>query len=132
LGFQVSPSAPKYKENNMIKWLNEPEQHDYPAALSYLTLIFEDNIAKKYIDKLKNSKITFYKAKDIFRAASLPLLSKENYHVKHDLHKIQIEKALSPLLLIRYNGKVIIADGYHRLCAVYILDEDASIPCYII
>jgi len=26
-------------------------------------------------------------------------------------------------------GKVVIADGYHRLCAVYAGDEDASIPC---
>jgi hypothetical protein len=38
------------------------------------------------------------------------------------------------LLLVRdnANGKVIIADGYHRLCAVYSLDEDAVIPCKIV
>jgi len=29
------------------------------------------------------------------------------------------------------NGKVIIADGYHRLCAVYSYDENAVIPCKI-
>jgi hypothetical protein len=29
-------------------------------------------------------------------------------------------------------GKVIIADGYHRVCAVYRLDEDAIIPCKIV
>ena len=41
---------------------------------------------------------------------------------------------LSPLLLVRNspNGKVIIADGYHRLCAVYFTDEDALIPCKIV
>jgi hypothetical protein len=27
---------------------------------------------------------------------------------------------------------VIIADGYHRLCAVYSIDEDAVIPCKIV
>jgi hypothetical protein len=27
---------------------------------------------------------------------------------------------------------VIIADGYHRLCAVYSVDEDALIPCKIV
>jgi hypothetical protein len=41
---------------------------------------------------------------------------------------------LSPLLLYRgqRNGKLVIADGYHRLCAVYHFDEDAMIPCKII
>jgi hypothetical protein len=36
-------------------------------------------------------------------------------------------------LLIRDpgNGKAIIADGYHRLCAVYSYDENAVIPCKI-
>jgi hypothetical protein len=32
----------------------------------------------------------------------------------------------------RANGKVVIADGYHRLCAVYTFDEDAWIPCKIV
>jgi hypothetical protein len=32
---------------------------------------------------------------------------------------------------IKARGKVIIADGYHRLCAVYSYDEDAVIPCKI-
>ena len=30
------------------------------------------------------------------------------------------------------HGKVVIADGYHRLCAVYSYDEDAVIPCKIV
>jgi hypothetical protein len=38
------------------------------------------------------------------------------------------------LLLVRdeARGKVVIADGYHRLCAVYARDEDASIPCKLV
>jgi hypothetical protein len=32
----------------------------------------------------------------------------------------------------RDHGKPIIADGYHRLCAVYTFDEDAMIPCRIV
>jgi hypothetical protein len=41
---------------------------------------------------------------------------------------------MSPLLLVRdqANGKLTIADGYHRLCAVYGFDEDALIPCKIV
>ena len=30
------------------------------------------------------------------------------------------------------NGKLIIAAGYHWLCAVYKFDEDAMIPCKIV
>jgi hypothetical protein len=30
------------------------------------------------------------------------------------------------------SGKVVIADGYHRLCAIYSFDEDALIHCKII
>ena len=29
-------------------------------------------------------------------------------------------------------GKVVIADGYHRVCAVYTFDEDALIPCKLV
>jgi hypothetical protein len=33
---------------------------------------------------------------------------------------------------IKRTGKLIIADGYHRLCAVYKFDEDAMIPRKIV
>ena len=38
------------------------------------------------------------------------------------------------MLLLRdpQNGKVVIADGYHRLCAIYEFTEDALILCKII
>ena len=75
-----------------------------------------------------------FKAKDIFRASGLALLGISNTHVEKDRRKIGAGQALSPLLLVRdpTHGKVIIADGYHRLCAVYSYDEDAVIPCKIV
>ena len=75
-----------------------------------------------------------FKAKDIFRASGLSLLGVSNAHVEKDRKKIQEGKELSPLLLVRdaAHGKVVIADGYHRLCAVYSVDEDAQIPCKIV
>ena len=122
------------KAINKIKWLSEPEKQDYPAAASYLSLIFEEARVKVLISKLKKTSVITFKAKDIFRASSLSLLGISNTHVKKDLKKIKNGINLSPLLLMRNsaNGKVIIADGYHRLCAVYSLDEDALIPCKII
>ena len=116
-----------------IKWLSEPEEHNYPAALSYLSLLYDEQTATTYVNKLKRASISEFKAKDIFRASGLSLLGVSNAHVEKDRQKIQSGHELSPLLLIRdaVNGKVIIADGYHRLCAVYSYDEDAVIPCKI-
>ena len=75
-----------------------------------------------------------FKAKDIFRASQLSLLGVSNLHVEKDRKKINARKPLSPLLLVRdeQNGKVVIADGYHRLCAIYGYSEDAWIKCKIV
>jgi hypothetical protein len=115
------------------KWLKTPEEQDYPAALSYLSLLYDERTAHACVKKLKRAPMTEFKAKDIFRASRLRLLGASNSHVQKDRKRIQLGQSLSPLLLIRdsANGKVIIADGYHRLCAVYSYDEDAAIPCKI-
>jgi hypothetical protein len=116
-----------------IKWSNEPEEHDYPAALSYLCLLYDELTATNHVNDLKRASISWVQAKDIFRASGLSLLGISNAHVARDQQKIKSGHELSPLLLIRdsVNGKVIIADGYHRLCAVYSRDEDAVVPCKI-
>ena len=54
-----------------IKWLGEPEEHDYPAALSYLTLLYDEATATAYVDKLKHASVSEFMAKDIFRASGL-------------------------------------------------------------
>ena len=116
-----------------IKWLSEPEDHDYPAALSYLSLLYNKRTATAHVNRLKRASMSKFNAKDIFRASRLPLLGISNAHAKEDRKRIQSGAALSPLLLIRdsVNGKVIIADGYHRLCAAYSFNEDVDVPCKI-
>ncbi len=117
-----------------IKWLAKPEEHDYPAAYSYLSLMYDQRKAAVLVNKLRRASIVEFKAKDIFRASGLSLLGISNSHIEKDHQKIKTGRELSPLLLIRdsANGKVIIADGYHRLCAAYSFDEDAVIPCKIV
>jgi hypothetical protein len=117
-----------------IKWLDEPEEHDYPAADSYLRLIFDARTAAKYVQQLRRAPISEFKAKDLFRASGLSLLGVSNSHVEKDRKKILAGHKLSPLLMVRdrANAKVIIADGYHRMCSVYSFDEDALIPCKIV
>lgn len=116
-----------------IRWLGRPEEHNYPAALSYLSLVYDERAAAALVGKLRRARMSGFKAKDIFRASGLSLLGVSNSHLEKDRRKIKNGKALSPLLLVRdrENGKVVVADGYHRLCAVYSFDEDAVIPCKI-
>jgi len=85
-----------------VKWLGKPQKHDYPAAQSYLSLTLDPKVAKDLADRLERAEI--------------------------------LDEALSPLLLYRDNdlGSLIIADGYHRLCAVYTFGENAMIPCKIV
>jgi disulfide oxidoreductase YuzD len=116
-----------------VKWLSRPEDHDYPAALSYLSLIYDPTTVAGMVRRLKKAAMVEFKAKDIFRASALPLLGTVNSHVKRNQQKIMDGEKMTPLLLIRdpANGRLIIADGYHRMCAVYSFDEDAVIPCQI-
>jgi hypothetical protein len=117
-----------------IKWLSDPEEKDYPAAESYLSLIYDSQYAEGIVAKLRKQAIKKFKAKDIFRASGLSLLGVSNFHVEKDRKKIQDGKHISPILLVRdqKNSKVVIADGYHRMCAVYSFDEDELIPCKIV
>ncbi|MGZ4970643.1 MAG: hypothetical protein ACXV8O_18100 [Methylobacter sp.] len=117
-----------------IKWLPDVEEHDYPAAESYLSLIYSNDQVDDMIARFRAAAIVQFKAKDIFRASQLSLLGVSNLHVEKDRKKIRKGVSLSPLLVLRdeANGKAVIADGYHRLCAIYGFDEDALIPCKII
>ncbi len=122
------------KKISEIKWLNKPNKHDYPAAASYLNLIFSDEEVNLLVEQLKKAAVTEFKAKDIFRASRLSLLGISNYHVEKDRKKIEKGIKLSPILLVRdtQNKSVIIADGYHRMCAVYSYNEDILIKCKIV
>jgi hypothetical protein len=121
-------------EKTEIRWLDAPEEHDYPAAESYLNLICDAHTAAGLALQLRQAPVSEFHAKDIFRASGLSLLGVSNLHVEKNRRKILSGQALSPLLLVRdqSNGRVVIADGYHRMCSVYDFDEDAIIPCKIV
>ena len=110
------------------RWLDEPNEDDYAAAESFLTLIYDELRTGSFVKELKKAEVLQFKAKDIFRASGLPLLGKNNSHVKADQKRLVAGKKLSPLLLVRQasSGKVIIADGYHRLCAAYSFEASLS------
>ena len=122
------------KTNDLPRWLEEVEDQNFPAAEAYLALIYPPKRARKFVAALKAAQPVAFKAKDIFRASGLSLLGVSNYQVEKDRQRIRQGVALSPILLVRdeLNGRVVVADGYHRLCAVYGFNEEESIPCRIV
>jgi hypothetical protein len=117
-----------------ITWQSKPEKEDFPAAESYLGLLYGRKAVKTIVNEMRTAQTIWFKSKDIFRASGLSLLGISNTHVEKGRKKIEAGKPLSPILLVRdkRNGKVIIADGYHRMCAVYSYNEDELIPCMIV
>jgi hypothetical protein len=119
-----------------VNWLPKPEKHDFQAAEDYLSLLMPPRQAAGYRRKLAAAKddITHRKAKDILRASRLDLLGEDNKHVAADLRKAASGAALSPILLVRgaVAHPLIVADGYHRVCASYWIDENTDIPCVLV
>ena len=117
-------------------WTEVPDEHDYPAAENYLSLLAGHDVAHRLADLLRAAPIVHRKAKDLLRASSLPALDPSNVHVAKDLDKVKKGIPLSPVLLVRGElGRGIaltIADGYHRICASHYLNEDADIPCRLV
>jgi hypothetical protein len=116
-------------------WKDDPDEHDYPAALDYLTLLMPEPAAAAIVSELRAAPIAHRKAKDLVRSSRLPLLTAEDVEVAKDLKRVARGERLSPVLLVRGRADsgvpLIVADGYHRVCASYELSEDADIPCRI-
>jgi hypothetical protein len=112
-------------------WQDEPEAQDFPAAESYLSLLVGPAAAARLAKALRKEKtLQHYAAKDILRAAGLPLLDPDDSEVTADLNKVKAGKNLSPVLLV-HGIPLWVADGYHRVCASYHLDEKTPVPCRI-
>jgi hypothetical protein len=119
-----------------LRWKKRPEAEDYEGALNVLSLILPVAKCKKIVLAMRKAKTIERAAKDLLRASDLPLLPRDEPHVDNDLKKIQKGKPLAPVLLVRGNISrgipLIVADGYHRICAICYYDESAPIPCQMV
>ena len=114
-----------------VRWLDEPEEKDYAAAHSYLSLLVPVPVLDGLIEALKSAPKGSWRAKDILRAAHLPLLSgAKSAEVAEKLGHVKQGIALSPILLVVLREEIVlqIADGYHRTCAACLTDEDSLVP----
>jgi hypothetical protein len=115
------------------RWTVNPAPHDFEAAADYLSLLFDEATVRGVVRRLRTATITTKKAKDLLRASRLGVLALDDHELVRDLKKVKKGEQLSPVLLVRAglggDRTLTIADGYHRICASYHLDEDADIPC---
>lgn len=119
-----------------LVWKKRPESADYAAAAAYLALIFGTTRVKDVLKALRAAPVTESSAKDLLRASGLPLLPPDESSVKEDLKRVSKGKPLAPVLLLRGDMSrgipLIVADGYHRICAVCHYDEHAAVASQII
>ena len=117
-------------------WKSRPEEADYDAALSFLSLLLPAAIARRWVAKARRAPRIERVAKDLLRASNLPLLSVDEKHVAEDLKRIHKGKPLSPVIVIQgdltKSRPFIIADGYHRVCAACHADEDAPVAATLV
>ena len=64
-----------------LKWAEKGEAEDFNAGVKFLSLLYSDTKAKALVRSLRNSKLIEHAAKDLLRAAHLPLLPSDKSHV---------------------------------------------------
>ena len=118
-----------------LRWRSQPSGGDYAAAGAYLSLLLPEAEARKVVARLKRATTTGHKPKDIERASGIPLLPADDPEVQAEMKKSRKGKPLAPVLLVRGALRdarpMVIADGYHRICASYYVNQDAEVPCRI-
>lgn len=118
---------------DQVKWLPDASEDDYAAANAYLALIKPPDNVAKLVANLKTAKVEEYRATDLFRASRVELPAKDDRPCRREIKKIRSGELISPVLLVRdaAHSTVIIADGYHRVCAAFRIDPDVVLHCKI-
>jgi hypothetical protein len=119
-----------------VSWKKQPVEKDFAAATSFLSLVYPPARTHSLVSALRTARTVHHIAKDLLRASNLPLLAPDEPHVAADLKRMRKGKSLSPVLLVRGDMSkgvpLIVADGYHRICATCYYDEDAPIACRLV
>ncbi|MGA8726655.1 MAG: hypothetical protein WB565_16600 [Acidimicrobiales bacterium] len=120
----------KLSQNN---WTHTPAAEDFDAAVNYLSLLLPEDTVQRALQRLRHGPMVVRRAEDLLRASGLSELPSDNPTVAKQLKALKHGKLFSPVLCLRGDlhagADMVIADGYHRVCASYTLDEGADIPC---
>lgn len=127
------PKQPK-QQPRQVQWLEDAIDEDYGAAAHYLSLLEVQKNVDKAVAEMRSVAITKFKATDLLRAAQLTVPKADDRPTREQIKKIKNGEAISPVLLMRASAlkKVIIADGFHRVCAAYRIDPDVVLHCKLV
>src|ERR1019366_4036572 len=84
-----------------LSWSDAPAALDFPEAGSYLRLLALPDTVEALASMLSQAPTVTQAAKDILRAAGLPLLAVDDPEVAKDVKKVAKGEPLSPVLLVR-------------------------------
>ncbi len=108
----------------------------HALAVDYLNLVMSPESALAATLAFDAAPLEHHRANDLLRASGLALLSIDDPQVAKDIKAAKRGKKLAPVLLIRGQAAagrpLIIADGYHRICASCHIDTESQIPCRVV
>ena len=114
-----------------VKW-DQLSDDALKAGQQYLTLHVStvDTIGVK--DLWIKTDDTLYYPDDILRAAELKELPIAHPKVRAMMEHMERGHVLDHILLVRMHGRLIVARGYHLLCALRFFDRTAQARCRIV
>jgi hypothetical protein len=117
-----------------VIWLKEPAEDTYSSAGIFLQLMYKPKKVRRLVKKLREADMSEYAARDILRASATLMSWVDAFDWTRQQEAINTGKPISPILLVRQNdgGHLIVADGFHRMCALFAADQDIRVPCKII
>jgi hypothetical protein len=112
-----------------IKWLKKPQKKNYPAARRFLELTLGGKEARSLAVRLRRAKVREIAARDLLRASRTPMSEVRAFDWTSQNKDIKKGKRLSPILVVCGTGRraLLVADGFHRLCAVFAHNQDAVV-----
>lgn len=112
-----------------LKWSKKPKKKNYAAAKAYLDLQFGRKRASAITTRLKRASVKKCAARDILRASHTPMAEVKAFDWDKQIKDIKRGRRISPILLVcgEHGAPVVIADGFHRLCAAFAFNQDVKV-----
>jgi hypothetical protein len=112
-------------------WKDKPEAEDFPVAESYLSLLVGADAAAKLAKALRKERsLKHYAAKDL-AGRRLGDARPGRLRGRRRPQEGQARRQAVPCAASS-RVPLWVADGYHRICASYYLDEKIEVPCRIV
>ena len=111
-----------------VTWAAAPTDDDVADAAWFLTLLSVPG------ELTADPARRMYPAKDLLRAARLPVLALPNAGVTKWANRLHRGDEIPPVLLLAgtLDRPLIVAEGYHRVCAAYLRDEATPVACHFL